>query len=59
MPTWGCEYEYRNDSRRIAAWQAHYVRKGCTRTKAEKVAYQKVHVASTWPPAPSVNEARG
>lgn len=44
------DYGYRNESPRIAAWKAHYMRKGCTDTKAYDVAVRKVRQASTWPP---------
>lgn len=40
----------RNDSPRIAAWSAHYMRKGCTGTKALRVACDKVRRSRTWPP---------
>lgn len=40
----------RNDGPRIAAWSAHYMRKGCTDTKASRVAREKVRRSCTWPP---------
>ena len=49
MPTW-FGYEYRNESPRIAAWKAHYMRKGCTDTKADLVAHRKCCRSNTWPP---------
>lgn len=51
MPIDGWGYDYPNESRRIAAWKAHYMRKGCTNTKAYDVACRKVRSARTWPPA--------
>ena len=42
-------YEYRNESRRIAAWTAHYLAKGCNSTKARDVACRKVRRSRTWP----------
>ena len=44
-------YEYKNESKRIAAWTAHYAAKGCSSTKARSVACSKVGRSSTWPPA--------
>lgn len=49
MPT-GMTYEYRNESPRIAAWKSHYMRKGCTSTKADRVAQAKVRKSGAWPP---------
>ena len=43
-------YEYRDDSKRIAAWTAHYLAKGCNSTKARDVACRKVRQSRTWPP---------
>lgn len=43
-------YAYRNLSPRVDAWRAHYMRKGCTDTKAELVAWRKVRRSNTWPP---------
>lgn len=43
----GCEYH--NDSRRIKAWTRHYIGKGCSVTKALKVAWNKCQQSSTWP----------
>lgn len=40
----------RNDSGRIAAWTAHYVSKGCHPIKAARVASDKCHRSTTWPP---------
>ena len=48
MPT-SLGAEFRNDSPRIAAWMAHYVRKGCHPVKAAKVAWQKCRKSTTWP----------
>lgn len=42
-------YYYRNDSARIAAWAAHYERKGCHPVKARTVALDKVRRSHTWP----------
>lgn len=50
MPTIGWGDGYRNISRRLRAWKAHYMAKGCTDTKADKVAYEKVRRCRTWPP---------
>lgn len=43
-------YEYENLSPLIAAWTAHYVRKGCSDTKARDVASRRVQSGKrTWP----------
>lgn len=44
---WG--YSYRNESPRIRAWYEHYIRKGCSTTKAMRVARDKVWRSTTWP----------
>ena len=49
MPSIGYD-EYKNESPRIRAWQAHYVAKGCTSTKAYEVALRKAQSSRTWPP---------
>lgn len=42
-------YYSRNDSKRIDAWQAHYVAKGCSERKARQVARDKCSKSTTWP----------
>ena len=49
MPGDPFTYEYRNDSKRLAAWRAHYMAKGCSSTKADAVAHRKVRRSRTWP----------
>lgn len=44
---WGDEP---SQSKRIAAWRAHYMAKGCNSTKADTCAHRKVRQAWTWPP---------
>lgn len=44
------DYSYPNESKRIAAWTAHYLAKGCNSTKARDVACRKVRQSRTWPP---------
>lgn len=39
-----------NESKRIAAWRAHYLAKGCNSSKAETCARRKVWRSHTWPP---------
>lgn len=51
MPTNGWDIGYRNESPRIRAWTAHYMAKGCSDTKANSVAREKVRRSRTWPPA--------
>lgn len=43
------DYGYRNESKRIAAWTAHYMAKGCFSRKAHGLAMDKVHRSQTWP----------
>lgn len=44
-------YDYGpNLSPMIAAWTAHYVRKGCHPEKARRVANARVDRKRTWPP---------
>jgi hypothetical protein len=45
-------YAYRNESPRIAAWEAHYAAKGCSDTKAAAVARRRVSRKGGWPPCP-------
>jgi hypothetical protein len=42
-----------NNSKRIAAWQAHYQRKGCSERKANNLAVAKCRSRQAWPPASS------
>lgn len=37
-----------NDSARLAAWESHYIAKGCSPRKARECAARKQH-GSTWP----------
>ena len=50
MPTEDFWSEGRDESKRIAAWRAHYLAKGCNSTKADTVARRKVWLLWTWPP---------
>lgn len=50
MPIFGFDCEYRNESPRIRAWEAHYMAKGCSATKAAAIARNKVEQSHTWPP---------
>lgn len=50
MPGDPLDYSYHNESKRIAAWRAHYLAKGCNSTKADTVAHCKVRQSWTWPP---------
>lgn len=38
------------ETRRVRAWEAHYIRKGCAPFKAWCVARRKCRHAATWPP---------
>lgn len=40
---------YRDESKRMAAWEAHYRAKGCSPRKAREVAWRK-RSGATWPP---------
>lgn len=51
MPSTDFWSEGRSESKRIAAWRAHYLAKGCNSTKADTVARRKVRQSRTWPPA--------
>ena len=50
MPSTEFWSDGRNESKRIAAWTAHYLAKGCNSTKARDVACRKVRQSWTWPP---------
>lgn len=50
MPTTGYS-PYENRAPRIAAWAAHYERKGCHPVKAQAVARRKCSKSHTWPAA--------
>lgn len=49
MPEYSISYYGPNESPRIAAWTAHYERKGCHPVKARSVALAKVRRSRTWP----------
>lgn len=50
MPNeWSYDYGP-NESKRITAWRAHYLAKGCNSSKAETCARRKVWRSHTWPP---------
>jgi hypothetical protein len=40
---------YKDDSKRFAAWEAHYQAKGASERKARECAWRKRN-GSTWPP---------
>lgn len=44
------DYSYVSHGARIRAWEAHYLRKGCSPGKARAAADRKRRT-STWPPA--------
>jgi len=50
MPEGGWYWQEPNEGPRIKAWTAHYMRKGCTDTKADRVAHEKCRRSRTWPP---------
>ena len=49
MPGDFLDYGYTNESKRIAAWKAHYLAIGCNSTKAERLAHRKVWRSHAWP----------
>lgn len=49
MPIFSSGYDP-TAGRRLAAWTAHYMAKGCYRAKAQAVAWKKVCRSWTWPP---------
>ena len=50
MPGDFLDYSYPDESKRIAAWRAHYIAKGCNSSKAETCARRKVWRSHAWPP---------
>lgn len=37
-------------NRRLAAWELHYINKGCSPRKAAMCASKKAHKINSWPP---------
>lgn len=42
-------YGHENLSPLIGAWTAHYIAKGCSETKARRVAWARVQRKRSWP----------
>lgn len=55
---WSGPYYGPNLSPLIAAWTAHYERKGCHPVKAKRVANERVRTKRTWPPTHDFQKER-